>query len=161
MLIANVQESSMLKNKKTLFLKENKAYTTDASRGKNLSLKDCEQSVNILLTQNRVEKNRVDTDTEQGSANEIPLIIEMFTKINPACKNFYGNKTQRKACQDLIDSYTFDEVKNCIENVLPQTNGREYFPTITTPVQLRDKWVSLKSAVYKQKSRSNKVDIIT
>lgn len=144
------QETIYLDQKKILEVKENKAYT------------DCKQNVNNLDTQYRLGKDSIGKDNntdEQGSSAMIPLVIEMFISINPACKNFYGNKTQRKACSDLIDAYGFEEVKNCIANVLPRTNGADYFPTITTPVQLRDKWVSLKSAVAKKKNKVT--DIIT
>lgn len=143
-------ESQYLEEKKLLKIKENKAYTEVDTK--------CIQIVSKSDTQVRLElgKDRLDKDNntaEQGSAL-IPLVIEMFTVINPACKNFYGNKTQRKACQDLIETYSFEEVKNCIQNVLPKTNGRDYFPTITTPVQLREKWVTLKLAVMKKKNKT-------
>jgi hypothetical protein len=87
----------------------------------------------------------------------IQLIIEMFSVLNPACKKMYGNTTQRQASQDLIDTYGIDEVTNCIKNVLPITNQQQYFPTVTTPAQLRDKWVSLKSAVLKRKSKQKEI----
>lgn len=117
--------------------------------------------VDKVATQDRIGKDRIgkDINTAEQSSALIPLLIEMFIEINPACKSMYGNKTQRKACQDLIDSYSFEEVKNCIQNVLPVTNGQSYFPTITTPVQLRDKWVSLKSSVAKKRNKT--VEIIT
>lgn len=90
---------------------------------------------------------------------KINIIIESFAKFNPACKKMYGNTTQRGACLELIESYSFEEVMSCVENVIPITNRQSYFPTITTPVQLRDKWISLKSAVAKK--RNNITEIIT
>lgn len=84
----------------------------------------------------------------------VPLVIDLFCEINPACKNMYGNNTQRKACQDLLDTYGFEEVKNCIQNVLPKTNTMEFVPVITTPVQLRDKWATLKSTLSKKRSKT-------
>lgn len=98
-------------------------------------------------------KNNKEYIAESNSAL-ISSLIEQFIKINPACKTYYANKTQRKACGDLIDSYSFEEVQNCVVNVLPKTNGQEYFPTITTPVQLRDKWVALKAAVAKKRNKT-------
>jgi hypothetical protein len=83
---------------------------------------------------------------------EIPEIIKEFEIINVACKNFYGNKTQRKACQDLIKHYGFERTKYVINKTLPATNSLPYFPTITTPVQLRDKWSVLESAIIKHRS---------
>lgn len=90
------------------------------------------------------EKNIAET-----SSAEIALLIKSFETLNPVAKKFYGNTTQRKACQFLIDIYGFDRVISVIEKTLPRTNGIQFFPTITTPVQLQDKWVTLESAIRK------------
>src|SRR3990167_701531 len=42
-------------------------------------------------------------------------LIKSFEKINPAVKRMYGNTTQRKACDDLIETYGFERVKKVIE----------------------------------------------
>lgn len=87
---------------------------------------------------------------------DIVSIIEMFSKLNPACKRMYGNTTQRTACIDLINNYGLDRILQIIENTLPKTNKLNFFPTITTPVQLRDKFVTLESAIirYKKENKS-------
>lgn len=76
----------------------------------------------------------------------------------------YGNTTQRKACQFLIDTYTFERVKTVIEKTLPKIQGLQFFPTITTPLQLQDKWSGLESAIRKYQSekveKNNKYKII-
>lgn len=95
--------------------------------------------------------SNLDSISEETS-QEIPELIKSFESINPVAKNWYGNKTQRKACQDLIDTYSFQRVKDVIEKTLPKTNNLQYFPSITTPLQLRDKWSSLESAVIKHQS---------
>ena len=69
----------------------------------------------------------------------------------------YGNTTQRKACEDLIENYGFERVKVVIEKTLPKTNTLQYFPTITTPLQLRDKWVMLENAIKRFQSESKKL----
>ena len=102
---------------------------------------------------NNKDKEVIKT-SEQGS-REIPLLIKSFEELNPASKRFYGNTTQREACQNLIDSYTFDRVKKVIEQTLPRTNKLQFFPVITTPVQLRDKWASLESAIQKYQSEKS------
>lgn len=96
--------------------------------------------------------SNTNNNTERGS-EEIPLLIKSFEKINPACKKMYSNTTQRKACQDLIDEYGFDRVSSVIEKTLPKTNIIEFFPVITTPAKLRDKWADLESAIMKQKNK--------
>lgn len=105
--------------------------------------------------------NKTDTvdrdsrDTSEQSSQEIPILIKAFEEINPACKNFYKNTTQRKACQFLIDTYGFERVKTVIEKALPKTNKMKFFPTVTTPYQLQEKWASLENAI--QKYRAEKL----
>ncbi len=129
-----------------------------------ISLTDTKEYVlsNGLANAKRVEYRREEKSIEENILAEqssalINSLIEMFGEINPACKRMYGNKVQRSACTDLITTYGFDEVKNCVQNVLPRTNAQSYFPIITTPVQLRDKWVSLKSAVAKKKNNVTEI----
>jgi len=87
---------------------------------------------------------------------EIVSVIETFSKINPACNRMYGNKTQRQASEDLIATYGLERIQSIISETLPKTNKIKFFPTITTPVQLRDKFIMLESAIirYKQANKS-------
>jgi hypothetical protein len=116
---------------------------------------------NQRYTQVRLGKVRLGKDTiAETSSAEVPEIIKLFEEINRTCKTYYGNKTQRSACQFLLDTYGFEKVSRVIKEVLPQTNGKEFFPTITTPVQLKDKWASLdanyRSHISKIKSQKEK-----
>lgn len=77
-------------------------------------------------------------------------IIKAFEAINPACKKMYGNTTQREACDDLIESYSLQQVLDVIA-ILPKTNGQPFIPTVTTPLLLRDKWVQLEAALRRKK----------
>ena len=88
--------------------------------------------------------------------NLIPEVIKAFELVDPKNKTYYGNKTQRGACEFLLTEYGFEEVIKRI-SFLSRSNDMEYFPTITTPVQLRDKWVSLEKAVGRIKNKSNTV----
>lgn len=107
--------------------------------------------------QPNLTKPNLTKPNSEDASQEIPILIKSFESINPVAKNWYGNKTQRKACQDLIETYSFERVKNVIENTLPKTNKIQYFPTITTPLQLRDKWTALESAIIKfQSEKINK-----
>jgi hypothetical protein len=80
-------------------------------------------------------------------------IIQSFSVFNPACKRYYANKTQRTACDLLIDEYGIDEVLKVIA-VLPKTNKTPYLPKINTPLQLWEQYQSLKDGVYKKKMES-------
>ena len=96
-------------------------------------------------------KDKNDTIPETSS-EDIPLIIKAFELLNPASKKFYGNITQRKACKMLSETYGLERVIAVIEKTLPKTNTMQFFPVITTPLQLNDKWASLESAIRKYQS---------
>ena len=85
------------------------------------------------------------------------VIFELIN-IDPKNKTYYNNKTQRAACDFLIEEYGLQEVKNRIL-LISKTNGLPFFPTVTTAVQLRDKWVQLEKALerHKREAGSNSV----
>lgn len=114
------------------------------------------------LTENRpniskkdlVIKSISNKDSEQSSQdNLVSEIIKEFEKVNPTCKTYYGNKSQRKSVENLLASYGFEKVKSVI-GVLPKTNTMSYMPTITTPYQLEQKWASLESNLLKKKNEA-------
>lgn len=100
-----------------------------------------------VLTHKR--NKEITKEIPEQSSGDINLLLESFSKLNPTMKKMYGNTTQRKACDFLISEYGLERVQGVVEKTLPRTNGIQYFPTITTPVQLADKWVALESAVRK------------
>ncbi len=113
----------------------------------------------------RIGKDREGEDTiPEQSSEGVVSVIKSFEKLNPACKKFYGNTTQRKACESLIKDFTLERVLSVIEKTLPRTNGLQFFPTIATPLQLQDKWLALESAVRKYQSEKletkNKYQVI-
>lgn len=109
---------------------------------------------NGTVTITNINHNQL-TNIAEASSADVPKVIKAFETINPASSKFYGNKTQRAACQFLIDTYGLDRTILVIEQTLPKTNGMKYFPTILSPVQLQDKWSSLESAIKKHRSENN------
>jgi len=140
-------ETQYLDEKKTIQIKDNKSYTELRNEPVTEPLH--------RLGQDRLDKDRLDTEhssedkkfTKNGAE-----LIKSFETINPNCKRMYGNTTQRTACESLIENYTFERVILVIEKTLPKTNGMQYFPTITTPLQLFEKWSALESAIKKYQS---------
>lgn len=147
------KETQYFEEKKTLQIKDNSVYTELSNE-------------HVTDSYHRIDKNRIDKNKlySEETSQEIPEIIKAFTEINPACNRMYGNKTQRQACQDLINFYGFERVMSVVKNTLIKTNILEFFPSITTPVQLRDKWASLESAINKKQgevtSKENKYKIV-
>lgn len=82
---------------------------------------------------------------ESEQARLITEMIEAFKITNPAMK--YGDTTQREACVSLISHYSFERVMIIIKQTLPLTNKKAFFPTITTPYQLFQKWAQLESKI--------------
>ena len=96
------------------------------------------------------------TIQSEPSSQEIPEVIKAFESINPACSRYYGNKTQREAVQKLIEIHSYDRVLKIINTVLPKSNGLAYVPTITTPLQLLEKYPALEAALKRQHSVQKK-----
>lgn len=112
------------------------------------------------LTTYKRKKETNTKDIAETSSAEVVNLIKSFEGINPASKGMYGNTTQREACERLIKEFTFQRVLSVITKTLPKTNALEFFPNITTPRQLWDKWASLESAIVKfkgSKIKSNNV----
>ena len=102
--------------------------------------------------QKKVSKETLTKDnTAETSSALIGEIIKLFEEVNPACKKMYGNTTQRKACQNLLDEYGFEEVSKVIA-FLPKSNKMAYMPSIVTPCQLWEKYQVLKDGLQRKKS---------
>jgi len=108
----------------------------------------------------KVIKRTSNKDSKTGLAPKFNSlgaeIIKGLEMVDPKNKTYYNNKTQRTACDFLIDEFGLKEVLARIL-LLQKTNKTPYFPTITTPVQLRDKWVQLETMLdrYKQEKVKN------
>lgn len=59
----------------------------------------------------------------------------------------------RDACSRLVEQHGLDTVLRVIK-MLHVSNGIPYFPTITTPLQLEDKWAQLESAWRKERAKN-------
>lgn len=101
-------------------------------------------------TNNNDNNTKKDKNTETSSV-EVVSIIDEFKKWNPSAKNWYKNTTQRKACEDLVESYGLGQVLRVIP-LLPKTNARPYLPTITTALQLFEKYTVLQSGLERMKT---------
>ena len=73
----------------------------------------------------------------------ITIMIEAFIKVNKACADFYGNTTQRKYTQKLIETYGEEKVMRVV-SALPALNQKLYHKA-TTPKELWDKWAKIEA----------------
>jgi len=68
-------------------------------------------------------------------SKEIQEIFNLFYKINPTIN--FGNKTQRKAAEDMIKSFGPEKTINTAKFAI-SVQGNRYAPTITTPLELKN-----------------------
>ena len=100
-----------------------------------------------LLDKNPTIDNSIDnnkniiintSETEVSHKKEIDKIIEKFKQISPSLN--YGNKTERKACEEMIKRFSFQGVMSMTEKVLAAQLEDKYCPRATTPYKM---WVKL------------------
>lgn len=128
---------------------------------RNKTSADAEQ--NFRTTYNNKSNNKSNTSETQSReevpgenkpVDMIPLIIKEMESLDPKNKRFYGNTTQREACKFLLEEYGFDLVVQVI-HAIPSLKAKiAYMPSVTTPVELRDKWVKIKDAVGRERAKA-------
>ena len=104
----------------------------------------------------------INTNTAEASPSDAKLIaniITAFEDVNPSNKKWYGNKTQRGACARLLETHGYDKITKVIA-LLPRTNHLPYFPCITTPNTLEDKWAQLEAALIRKKGEIKRTVLI-
>ena len=104
--------------------------------------------VTLRVTESKKKVKKITTFNPLGEQ-----IIFEFIPVNPACRKYYSNTTQRSACDRLIAEYGLERVKSVIA-LLPRTNPIPWIPTITTPLQLEDRWVSLHEQMKKEQAKN-------
>mgnify|MGYP000865842236 CR=1 FL=1 len=93
----------------------------------------------------------VDEVKYPNDSDQIARLIKAMESIDPKNKMNYGRKVQRDACKFLIEQYGFEKVLEVID-AIPQTKKTvTYFPSITTPLELQEKWVKAFDAVERHK----------
>jgi hypothetical protein len=89
-------------------------------------------------TINKNDKNDKNTTSKKEflQGNQINELIEGFKDVNPMYKEFFKNKTERQAIDDLARQITYDKLKATIEQ-LPKIIGQPYAPKPTKPSELK------------------------
>lgn len=84
---------------------------------------------------------------------DINALIKLFEPVNRAnWKDFFRNKTERNALQDLVDIYGYEMVASAIR-VLPETNGQDFMTSIISPSELKKKWSKLESSFKRKREQ--------
>ena len=74
---------------------------------------------------------------------EVNQLLDFFKKTVNEHINF-GNKTERRACKDLLEKYGLQKTKDAIIYLEEKRKTDKYLPLITTPYELWTKWAKIK-----------------
>jgi len=96
-----------------------------------------------------------ENNSENKFSQDIATILELFSTINPSIQ--YGNKTQRKACEDMIKRFGSNAVINMVKQVI-SVQGEKYAPTATTPYVMYKKLGDFK--IYFEKQRTTNGELL-
>ena len=89
-------------------------------------------------SESELESKYKDILADKSAGKEINEVLDLFKIVNPNFEALYKNRTQRKALGELLKKWGRDKIERSIK-AASGTNGKPYAPTITTPLQLRDK----------------------
>lgn len=70
-------------------------------------------------------------------SQDIPKIIEKFKELSPSLT--YGNRTQRKACEEMITKWGIDKTLRMVDQVLQAQMSDQFCPKAVTPLQMWQK----------------------
>jgi hypothetical protein len=131
-----------------------KPYDGKPDAGKPYNGKSTNNS-NKELSKKDIVKKKENT-SENKFSQDITNIMELFSQINPSIQ--YGNKTQRKACKDMILKFGASNVIHMVEQVI-LVQGQKYAPTATTPYAMYTKLGDFKVYFDKSKTASKVLDL--
>jgi len=102
----------------------------------------CENRVAQSDTNNtNINNTNITTLCEDKPRKDIQELLRLFYEnLNPNLK--FQNKTLRADAEFLVSHYPLDKLETMILYIKEHQN-EQYFPTITTPTQLRDKMASI------------------
>jgi hypothetical protein len=103
------------------------------------------------LIRNIINK-KITAETSSARKKEVtfnPLgseIIKALEAVDPKNKTYYGNKSQRAACDFLLNEHPLTEILHKI-TFLPKLNILPFFPKIYSPYDLKEKWQKLEDTL--------------
>lgn len=110
-----------------------------------------DKSTPIMVTKSNIQKKEKESiQNKDSNGVAISKLLDLFSVVDPKNKTYYGNKTQRGSLDFMINEYGFENVSKVI-GLLPQTNQLDYFPRITSPYELKEKWTKLATALQSKK----------
>lgn len=107
---------------------------------------DSIQNVSNMDTQVRLGKDRIGKvrkDIVAKPPDEVNILLDFFKNtVNEHIS--FGNKTERKACADLLKTYGLEKTQAALLFVEEKRKSDRYLPVVTTPYELWTKWAKIK-----------------
>lgn len=149
------------KGTQTKYFSLDTAYEKSTQEAKDLLMKNLHKpyvkSTQVLMKnlhiQNK-EKESIQKKEYATVSQDVSNIIKLFETVDPKNKTYYSNKTQRSACEFMINEYGFENIEKVIK-LLPMTNQQDYFPRITSPFELKEKWTKLAVALQSKQRKDD------
>lgn len=101
------------------------------------------------------EEPKISASDATNTSSAVLALIEMFRAITPhQTDSFKVSKKQIEATNSLLEHYSVGQIAQAIQ-LAHIANGKKYAPTITSPVELSKKWVTLVAYIRKHKDGEN------
>lgn len=144
----NSEQKDTVSSKKTI--------NSEQKDTRNSEQKDIHSIIDTYdITYNTADQRSAGNLEEEKSRNrDIVEVLDQFKKAFPNFPNMYGNKTQRKACSDLVETYGLEKILSTIK-VLPQVN-RVIYQQSTTPLELWRNYEKMRASLEREKNTLNK-----
>lgn len=131
-------------------ISNNKQVTNGAEAG------DTTDTLRIHIYKDTHNKDIAEQSSAEGVPNQVSEIIKQFADdIDPKNKLYYNNKTQRAAVQFLISEYSYENTLKMIASVKMLRDKIQYFPSISTPCEMRDKWGKAVDVINRLKNKKS------
>jgi len=143
------KETVYLEEKKSLKIKDNGSYTELVNETTPKSL------TQVKIGKDRLSKDKIGKETSELSS-QVKQLMDIFYKINPTLN--WGNKTTRKASEDLIKKFGLAGTLRMAEQIVA-VQGQKFAPVCTTPYQMKEKLAQFKIYFDGLKEKDNKFKV--
>jgi hypothetical protein len=154
---ANISIENYFKENSEIYDKVNKPLEATSSPLKPLQPKSTTLSEIEIEIEREIERETINNNATKSVAktDSINLVMEKFYEFNPGLN--FGNKTQRKATEDLIKKFTLENLIGMVEWYKTKMSDK-YCPTATTPLAFKEKIGDIKVYADKLKNNNNIVN---
>jgi len=108
-----------------------------------------------LVQTARHTKDSKENITKDIRAAEPPQVNELLNFFKQTVNEHlaFNNKTERKACTDLLNTYGLEKTKQALTYLEEKRKTDKYLPIITTPWELWTKWAKIKQHLQTKKPK--------